>query len=200
MPAPLGLWMAHTWHADLSRTHTFAKNMRAFMRLCARVSPPTCMCVHVCVQTSPRFQCVNTREGPLHEGVLRSVSGWEPSAYGELIWGQGLGREASGCLSTPGGRWNRQHFLGKLMRMSCRREPNRRPESKIDDSSFSPLANEARHSITGEEIKLVWHSLLFPKPIRSLLCSALCTSGWCLIEHLVYREISRVQPVALTTP
>ena len=103
MPATLGLWMVYAWHADLCRTHMFAKNMCVSVRLGAHVSLPTGMCI---ARLHPHLSMPSVWKhlgGPLCEAILRPVSGWEPRASEELIWGQDLGREASGCLSpTPG--------------------------------------------------------------------------------------------------
>ena len=101
MPATLGLWMVHT-DMLISVGHTCLQRTCVYLWGQVHTCPSPQVCeLHVCIQTSLCFQCVNTRESPLCEGILRPVSGWEPRASEELTWGQDLGHEASGCLS-PG--------------------------------------------------------------------------------------------------
>lgn len=85
-------------------TCTFANTyvcLHGLVHLCPY--PQLCACLHLDLSC---FQCVSAQEGPPGEGMHKLVSEWEPSAPGQLTWGQGLGSEASGWLSTPGGRWD----------------------------------------------------------------------------------------------
>lgn len=85
-------------------TRMFASTRVYFCGLVHVMSLPT----RVCMSASEplRFSGCEHPGGPPGEGTHRLASEWEPSARGELTWGQGLRCEASGWLSTPGGRWN----------------------------------------------------------------------------------------------
>lgn len=115
-----GLHMPHTWHADLHMIHACLQvHVCIHVALCHMFSPMY-MCMHVCIRT-----CIYVFSvwAPGGSSVWRHA---QPRAHVGLTWEQGLGREASGWLSTPvggGGSWNRQCFLGKLTRMSCKIEP-----------------------------------------------------------------------------
>lgn len=91
----------------------------------------TCVCpcglVHSCHDT--RVSACVFASGPPPVFSVRAlgsgpcVKAAQPPAPGELPWGWGLWREASGWLSTPRGCWDGRCFLGELMRMSCKAEP-----------------------------------------------------------------------------
>lgn len=151
----------------------------------------TCLYPHAHVHTSASrcypVLCVWVRSGqPLLEGMYRRRLNGSPVPMRSWHGDRASGIKPWGQSFIPRGDWNRQCFLGKLMRMSCRTEPTAAPKSRSMTAPFSSLTDEACHSITGEKIKLVWQSLLFLKPIWSPLCSVLYTSGWHLIDHLVY--------------
>lgn len=112
-----GLHRTHTWHADLHMIHTCLQvHVCIHVALCTYVL--THICVHACLHLN--FSMFSVCEHPGGSPMWRHA---QARAHVELTWGQGLGREASGWLSTPGGSWNRQCFLGKLTRMSCKIEP-----------------------------------------------------------------------------
>lgn len=164
----ISIWYMHVY-----------KCMCVFMWPCAHMFSPTYMCMHVCIWTSLCFQCVSTREGPLCEDMHSPEPMW--SWLGDRALG---GKPQAGC-PPPGEAETGSVSLASWQ--ECHVRLNQQPPWNQDRwQLLLTLANEARRSITAEEIKLLWYSLLFPKTIWSLLCSMLCTSGWCLIDHLVY--------------
>lgn len=159
-----------TWYMHV------CKCMCVFMWPCAHMFSQH---VHACLHLNLCFQCVSTWEGSLCEDMQspEPVLSW----HGDRALG---GKPQAGC-PPPGEAETGCASLASWQ--ECHVRLNQQPPWNQDRwQILLTLTNEAHHAITAEEIKLLWYRLLFPKPIWSLLCSVLYTSGWCLIDHLVY--------------